>query len=600
MAVYKYATKDLSINAAESFLYQATMVAGEASDEDSSTTKRSKILYVCIGHNKDWPNEPTPTTPPDNEQHLSFGHHRDMIGCRKVTASNISHVAPRYDWTSGTVYSMWRDTDEDMYDRAFYVLTDEYNVYKCLYNNKGAASTVKPTGFSTLPFTTSDGYTWKYMYTVSLSDANKFLTPAYLPVKTIVTGDGSTESDRQLAVQNAAVNGAIYVVETVNVGSGYHYIANCVVEAGGRDTIRLSGAGDNPPSPIDNFYNGSSIYIQSGTGAGQLRRIVDYEGATKTITVNTAFATTCNTDSRALISPTVTVIGDGQGAKAYARVNTSTTAISNIQVIAVGSGYTHAEALITSNSIHGAGATANVVISPTGGHGRNPIRELYADKLMLNIQFNGVEGVSANGNGYIPSNTEFRSISLISDPVLKCDSNNNFVAVEHIANTSNSPQTLRLTTRLTISYNQMDGSTPQNPLAVGDILTNERNRLRAELGTLEFVTELGATARQNAALANAVKAANGDVVYIREDETESDPSFCSVYINNVDSYSDYAAFTKDDVILKSTSDTKVATVEAIKGPEANTYSGEILFVEHLQAISRDPEQTEDIKIILDF
>ncbi len=600
MAVYKYATKDLSINAAESFLHQATMVAGEASDEDSSTTKRSKILYVCIGHNKDWPNEPTPISPPDNEQHLSFGHHRDMIGCRKVTASNISHVAPRYDWTSGTVYSMWRDTDEDMYDRAFYVLTDEYNVYKCLYNNKGAASTVKPTGFFTLPFTTSDGYTWKYMYTVTLSDANKFLTPAYIPVKTIVTGDGSTESDRQLAVQNAAVNGAIEVIETVNVGSGYHYIANGVVEAGGRETIRLSGAGDNPPSPIDNYYNGASIYIQSGTGAGQLRRIVDYEGATKTITVNTAFATTCNTDSRVVISPTVTIIGDGQGAKAYARVNTSTTAISNIQVIAVGSGYTHAEALITSNSIHGAGATANVVISPTGGHGRSPIRELYADKLMLNIQFNGVEGVSANGNGYIPSNTEFRSISLISDPVLKCDSNNNFVAVEHIANTSNSPQTLRLTTRLTISYNQMDGSTPQNPLAVGDILTNERNRLRAELGTLEFVTELGATARQNAALANAVKAANGDVVYIREDETESDPSFYSVYINNVDSYSDYAAFTKDDVILKSTSDTKVATVEAIKGPEANTYSGEILFVEHLQAVSRDPEQTEDIKIILDF
>ena len=600
MAVYKYATKDLSIDAAASFLHQTTMVAGTSTDEDGRSTKRSKILYVCIGHNKEWTNEPTPTLPPDNEQHLSYEHHRELIGCRKVTPSNISHVAPRYNWATGTVYSMWRDTDEDMYARAYYVLTDEYNVYKCLYNNKGAASTVKPTGFSTLPFTTSDGYTWKYMYTVSLSDANKFLTPAYIPVKTIITGDGSTESDRQLAVQNAAVNGAIHVVETVNVGSGYHYIANCVVEAGGRDTIRLSAAGDNPPSPIDNYYNGASIYIQSGTGAGQLRRIVDYEGATKTITVNTAFATTCNTDSRALLSPTVTIIGDGQGAKAYARVNTATGAISNVQVIAVGSGYTRAEALITANSIHGSGATANVVISPTGGHGANPVRELYADKLMLNIQFNGTEGVSANGNGYIPSNTEFRTISLLSDPVLKCDSNNNFVAVEHIANTSNSPQTLRMTTRLTISYNQMDGSNPQNPLAVRDTITNERNRLRAELGTLEFVTELGSTARKASALANAVKAANGDIVYIREDESQSDPSFYTAYINSVESYSDYAAFTKDDVILESTSDTKVATVEAIKGPEANTFSGEILFVEHIQAVTRDPEQTEDIKIILDF
>jgi len=594
MAVYKYATKDLSINAAESFLHNATH------DEDSSTEKKSMILYVCLGHNKEWPNEPTPITPPDNEQHLSYEHHREMIGCRRVTSSDMSHVTQRYDWTSGTVYSMWRDTDTDMYERAYYVLTDEYNVYKCLYNNKGSASTVKPSGFSTLPFTTSDGYTWKYMYTVSLSEANKFLTPSYIPVKTIETGDGSTESDRQLAVQNAAVNGAIHVVETVQVGSGYHYIANGVVEAGGRDDIRLSAAGDNPPSPIDNYYNGSSIYIQSGTGAGQLRRIIDYDGSTKTFTVNTAFQTTCNTDSRVIISPSCTIIGDGQGAKAYTRVNISTGAISNVQVIAVGSGYSRAQALITSNSIHGSGATANVVISPTGGHGSNPIRELYADKIMMNIQFNGVEGVSANGNGYIPSNTEFRSISLLSDPVLKCDSNNNFITVERIANTSNSPATLRMMTRLTISYNQMDGSTPQNPLVVGDTITNERNRLRAELGTLEFVTELGQTARESAALTNAVLAANADIVYIREDETESDPSFYSVYINNVESYSDYAAFTKDDVILKSTSDTQVATVESIKGPEANTFSGEILYVEHIQAVTRDPEQTEDIKIILDF
>src|SRR6056300_1761866 len=128
--------------------------------------------------------------------------------------------------TTDTVYSMYRDTDEDMYDRQFYVLTNEYNVYKCLYNNKGGASTVKPTGFSTSSFTTSDGYTWKYMYTISLGDANKFLTSVHMPVKTITASDGSTESDRQLAVQNAAVNGAIEVIETVNVGSGYHEVAN--------------------------------------------------------------------------------------------------------------------------------------------------------------------------------------------------------------------------------------------------------------------------------------------------------------------------------------------------------------------------------------
>ena len=594
MPNYTYVTKELSINNAKAFV-QALNAAG-----DTSTSKKSTILYCVLGRSKEWTDEPTPVEPIDNDQYLRYTIFRDAIGAKKVENSGCSHIATRYDWTSGTAYSQYRDTDVDVYYRATWVMTDEYNVYKCLYNNKGGASTIKPSGFSTLPFTTSDGYTWKYLYSISLGEADKFLTPSHMPVKTISTGDGSIESDRQLAVQNAAVNGSIEVVETVNVGSGYNYVANGVVEAGGRLTLKLSAAGANPPSPIDNFYNGESVYVLSGTGAGQLRRITDYAGSTKTLTVNTAFSTTCNTDSKVIISPTVTLIGDGKGAKAYSRVDTSTGAISNVSVISVGTDYTRASVVISSNSVHGGGATANAVISPVGGHGSDPVRELGGDKLLLNVMFNGNDGVSANGNGYIPSNTSFRTISILKDPVLKVDANNNHCTTEHVANTSNTPQMLRLTTRMQISYNQMDGSTPKNTLTVNDIITNERNRLRAELGDLEFVTELGPAARASSALVNAVKGANANIVYIREDETESDPSFYSLYVNDIDSYNGYAPFTKDDTILTSVSDTKVATVEAIKGPEANTFSGEILFTENVQPVTRDPEQTEDIKIILDF
>jgi hypothetical protein len=588
------ATKELSINNAKAFRHAMN------AEEDSRNIKKSTILYCVLGRVKLWPDEPTPAQHTESDAHLRYMMHREFVGGKKIENSGCSHITNRHDWTTGTVYSMYRDTDKNVFDRAIWVMTDEYNVYKCLYNNKGATSTIKPSGFSILPFTTSDGYTWKYIYSVSLGDADKFLTTSHMPVKTISTGDGSTESDRQLAVQNAAVNGAIEVVETVNVGSGYNYVANGVVEAGGRDTLKLSAAGANPPSPIDNFYNGESVYILSGTGAGQLRRVTDYAGATKTLTVNTAFSTTCNTDSRVIISPTVTLIGDGQGAKAYSRVDTSIGSISNVSIISVGTNYTRASAIISSNAVHGSGATANAVISPIGGHGSDPIRELGGDKLMLTVKFDKDDGVSANGNGYIPSNTSIRTISILKDPVLKVDANNNHCTVEHIANTSNSPKTLRLTTRLKISYNQMDGSTPKNALVVNNIITNERNRLRADNGTLEFVTELGPAARTSAALANAVKSANANIVYIREDETESDPSFYTAYVNDIESYSDYSAMSKDDIILTSTSDTKVATVEAIKGPEANTFSGQILFTENIQPVTRDIEQTEDIKIILDF
>jgi hypothetical protein len=584
MATYRYATKDLSINAAKAFI-------AALSAADGRNTKNSTILYAVLGDNKEWATEPTPVPPPDNEQHLSYDAHRNFIGGKRIGSEGASHVTDRYNWTSGTVYSMYRDIDTDMYDRAFYVLTEENNVYKCLYNNKGAASTVKPTGFSTLSFATSDGYIWKYMYTITLADANKWLTAEYMPVKTIVSGDGSTESDRQLAVQNSAVNGAIHVVETNSTGTGYKWLKNGIVTYGDSTEVRLSSTA----STLDNYYNGSSIYIVSGTGAGQIRRIIDYVGSDKTVTVNTAFTTAPDIDSRVIISPTVTIVGDGRGALAYSQVIDATGAIANVTMINVGAGYTNAKALITANNDYGAGATANVVISPTGGHGRDPIRELYADKVMLSVSFNSEEGVSANGNGYIPSNTDFRSVTLLADPVLKCDANNNFVAVEHVANTSNSPSTLRLTTRLQVSYNN-----PSVSFSPGDIITTNNQLTRAITGQLEFVTDLSSTDRRTNALKNAVLAANGDVVYVRDDETETDTSFHVMYLNNVDSYSNYSSFVNDSVLLKSTSETPLAIVQEVKGPEANTYSGETLYMENIQKVTRDPEQVEDIKIILDF
>lgn len=591
-STYRHVTKELSISNAKAFL--AAMNA-----EDGSSDKKSNILYAVLGKDRAWTNDPTPDVPVVNNQNLQYTVYRDAIGAKKIITDNVSHVTDRHDWVTGTVYAMYRDTDTEMYSRAFYILTDEYNVYKCLYNNQGKPSTVKPTGFSTSAFTTSDGYTWKYMYSISLAEARKFLTASHMPVKTLSADSGTLEGSRQWAAQQAASNGGIEIVEVNTPGFNYSQVSEGVVELATTNTLKLSAAGDNPPSPVDNFYNGCSVYLYTGSGSGQLRRVIDYEGSTKTLTVNTAFATPANTDTRVTISPTVTIIGDGYGAKAYARVNANTGAVANISVISAGTGYTRAKAFITANSIHGTGSTANVVISPVNGHGADPIRELYGDKLMLNFSTKGMEGVSANGNGYIPANTAFRQVSILKNPILKVNSNND-VRTEAVANSSNSPTTLNLMTRAKVSYLQMDGSDPINELQVGDIITNERNRSKAETGQLEFLTTTNFTVLQAKAMQNAVQGANASIVYIREDEEETDPSFYTVYLNNVQSYSKYIPFTKDDVILTSNSDVKVATIEAIRGPEANTFSGEILYVENVEPVTRNVDQTEDFKIILDF
>ena len=191
---------------------------------------------------------------------------------------------------------------------------------------------------------------------------------------------------------------------------------------------------------------------------------------------------------------------------------------------------------------------------------------------------------------------------LLKNPILKVDENNVPIPVEKISNTSNSPATLRLSTELSISYQSMSGSTPVNALSAGDTITQKRAKLAAELGTLQFVTELSPTVRENSVVAmnNAVLAANADIIYIRNDEAQSDASFFTMYINNVESYADIVPFTKDDILFERGSTVEVATVSTINGPEANTFSGQFLHTENITKVTRSVDQTEDIKIILDF
>lgn len=119
---------------------------------------------------------------------------RDILTAKLISPSDISYVVPRLDWESGKIYDMYDDAINPgapaasgavrLEEAKFYVLTSEYNVYKCLYNNYGAHSTFEPTGTNPAPFTTGDGYKWKFMYTIPISLRNRFLSQEYMPVTT--------------------------------------------------------------------------------------------------------------------------------------------------------------------------------------------------------------------------------------------------------------------------------------------------------------------------------------------------------------------------------------------------------------------------------
>jgi hypothetical protein len=116
-----------------------------------------------------------------------------------------------------------------------------------------------------------------------------------------------------------------------------------------------------------------------------------------------------------IVSPTVTISGDGTGATAYAVVNTTPGTIFEITEIVpinVGQDYTYANVSITTSSSYGNGAVATAVVAPVTGHGGDPYTELGARNLGIAFDFG-----SASEEVYkFPNYGTYRRAGIIKNP----------------------------------------------------------------------------------------------------------------------------------------------------------------------------------------
>lgn len=189
--------------------------------------------YMAIGKVDEWDTRDLKPLDTRRSQIYSWD---TMIGGKKILAGRVSLVIPRIDWAAGTTYTMYDDTNGDLDSSAFYVITDELNVYKCLDNNNNAPSTVKPTGTNITTITLSDGYIWKFMYKVSLEDSNNFITRNFMPVKTLLDEDDSY----QWPVQKNAVDGSIEAIGIVESGSGYQTTPEIAISGDGEGATAIA------------------------------------------------------------------------------------------------------------------------------------------------------------------------------------------------------------------------------------------------------------------------------------------------------------------------------------------------------------------------
>lgn len=388
---------------------------------ESFSEPNFNIYYYFVGNPIPFTNDNVPPTLYDNVQTTFVDPYQSMIYGKRITSSDIIQMAPRHDWVSGTVYTKYTHDDETVLNSNFYVLSNEgssYSVFKCLDNNNGSPSTYRPRLSETAAdddfyFTPTDGYQWKYMYSITTSQFNKFATTSHIPVYVNAN-----------VVANA-VGGSIDNIETLFSGNGYSSYTS-----GNFQEVRVGG---NPlvfaidpsnASSNSNFYLNCALKITSGVGSGQQKQITGYtvSGAARRVIVDSAFNITPTTSSTYEITPTVQISGDGTGAQARALVNAVSNTIYKVEIVERGSGYTYASVIITGNTgiinvatstaILANNATAKVIISPKDGHGSNAASELGAHYVGISTTFDS----SLSGSKVVDEN-DFRSVGILKDPL---------------------------------------------------------------------------------------------------------------------------------------------------------------------------------------
>lgn len=236
-------------------------------------------LYCFLSKVDPWPVEEVPPVPEQSQSYLNSVF-RNMFVAKQISSSDMCPVIQRINWESGTTYDYY-DDQVDMYElntseslvKKFYVRNKYDQVFKCLWNNNDAASTVEPyfepgTFNANQIFQGVDEYKWKYMYTITSGNKLKFMDEAWMPVpvdKNTPNPFSTYAGTGDIEVINVTNGGSGYdeanAVVTVSVtGDGFLATANAVVSGGSITDVLVANTGYN--------YTYATVDIKSSLGSG--------------------------------------------------------------------------------------------------------------------------------------------------------------------------------------------------------------------------------------------------------------------------------------------------------------------------------------------
>ncbi len=573
--------------------------------------------YLFIGRNAEFSTttgggtDSAPPTPIDNRTSES-NHWDSMMAAKKIASTGVAHAIPRRDLdTSGsTIYDMYRpdysaskvakSNATNLHDSLFYFMTSAYRVYKVLNNGSSLGVTgiafsggAEPTQTDQNPFTFG-GYLLKYMYTLSTQDVQNFLTPDFIPVPT------APESGKALA--DGSINVILITDRGTTTGAVINYTSDRVV--------------NNVPVRGDGYGATCQVTIGGSSGAN--------DGV-------------------------VSAIGVSEQGQGYTHASVNSADIIDQYALQYGTESNNPALLFTSDV-----PTFEVVIGPDGGHGSNPAKELGGNFIMMDTKLQTTEGFDFSVVN------DFRQVGVVRDPysygtssaytnstarqtyAIKIASGNSGtfgvdtkISQDIPAQTINTIASNTAGTTFTVTtganHNLVTGQVVKitggsfavpSPAAGNTINGHQGTHHITRTGATTFTYTVGTSRKVNGAqsLSSGVTYTTDDpqglvvewdsgnriLFYVRTaytdqgvDASKQTIPFCGGGTITGQDTSGNAATGVADLAYSSTLNNTVF-VAGYANPEMQPDSGDVIYVENRKPISRASDQTEDIKLIVEF
>jgi hypothetical protein len=255
----------------------------------------------------------------------------------------------------------------------------------------------------------------------------------------------------------------------------------------------------------------------------------------------------------------VAIRGDGTGG--VCTVTVAGGVVTAVTVTTAGTGYTFATVsnaqIVAAGATNLSGAELDVIIPPKGGHGKNAIEELGGFYVMMNTS---LEGTESGNSGDLTVANDFRKITLIRDP--------------NAGGSAATATTLRATKGINLSG------------VSGSYVVDEKIT-QASTGAVGKVVEWDST--------------NSILYYIQTRHTNE----------GIDTNGNQTAFSGTNTVsgaggATGTPTTSTSTIDSVSftsgysASEIDHDSGDILYIENRAPITRAADQTENIKLVIEF